>query len=498
MKNLIVKDYILIAKEESENFKKIKRRLNKQKILQFCKQYFIKEFNDKYPKEIKEIKPFTPYEKLLHRYEKRLEERNKKNIGCLELLKKHLIDVKKNKITTHIGFLTDDNVINHNIMELPDAPNEWDILFLQYDVNEYDFEKNDNVHWCKVNISDSKHFIINNNSIDLILDILKQYHHWNGFINKINDLRVYGITQSFFSEKIDNYIHFPYDKWNAKNTTQEEKDKILIEYSKSGYNKLKSLHITPLDWNDTIRFYDNKISNMDPKDKYVLLPSISLICLANDVKRFIHLLHTFLKIDYPMDKLELIVVDDMDIDKRLKGMIPNDSRIKFINLKTKKKEKESEHIPLGYKLNIGAKYANNNLIFHFFDNDIYFPDNFRNIVKCYLLSKKEMIIGNQILEHDKQKNISNKINIYNINNMLYSKRYWLLNMFQEIDDPNVILYKFISFRKNTIVKIPSIFWSFSLNEQTKTIWREKQEIDINLETLISNNIKESYDLLFDN
>ena len=150
-------------------------------------------------------------------------------------------------------------------------------------------------------------------------------------------------------------------------------------------------------------------------------------------------------------------------------------------------------------LNLGAKYATNNLIFNFFDTSIYLPDTFRNIIKCYLLSGKDLIIGHQEFEFNKQTNSSFKNDTYNISNMLYSKKYWLVNMFQEINDPNVILYKFMSFRTNTICKIPSIFWSFQLHNNTNNnVWKRLNEINLNLETLITDKtVKESYNLIWE-
>ena len=49
-----------------------------------------------------------------------------------------------------------------------------------------------------------------------------------------------------------------------------------------------------------------------------MLPSISIICIISDIPKFIHLLHTFLKLDYPIDKLELIVIDHLNIEKKIK------------------------------------------------------------------------------------------------------------------------------------------------------------------------------------
>jgi len=461
MTNSIINNtsFLLIGQPNSENFKRLKRKINKQKISHLFKSI--------------------------------------KNTNILESIKQNLIEIKQNKSTENICILTDQNIIVHNIQNLPEPPNDWDILTLQYDVKKYLFN-NEHVHWSKLEILNSNHFIINNKIINTLLEKLKTCKSFSDFISILNTLNLYGITQSFFSEKIDHFIHFPYDKYNCKKTLQTDKNNILLNHSQTAFNKLKLLNINPLDWNNTINYFDSKLSTKTPSEKYVILPSISIICIISDAPKFIHLLHTFLKLNYPIDKLELIVVDHLNIEKKLKNVIPNDKRIKIINIQNKTTITDPKILPLGYLLNLGIKYSSNNLIFNFFDTSIYFPETFRNIIKCYLLSGKDLLIGNHILQLNKQTNKCFKNNTYNISNMLYSKKYWLTNMFQEINDPNVILYKFMSFRTNTISKIPSVFWSFQLHNQQITTWNEPSQINLNLETLIiDQSIKESYNLIWE-
>lgn len=458
MKNLIKETTsLLIGNPGSVNLKKMKRKLTKQNKI--FKQQILK------------------------------------NINILECIKKNLIETKHNKSSKNIEILTDDNIIVHKYIDLPEPPNDWDILTLQYDVKKYTF--NNNHYWSKLEILDTKHFIINNKAIDNVLEILKTCKNWNDFIQLLNNFNLYGITQSFISENKDQFIHFPYDQYNCKKTSQTEKDLILLDYSKTAFNKLKLLNIPLLDWNKTISYFDNQLLNKTPSEKYIMLPSISIICIISDLQKFIHVLHTFLKLDYPIDKLELIVIDHLNIEKKIKGIISlvESKRIKIINIQNK--ITDTKIFPLGYLLNLGVKYATNNLIFNFFDTSIYLPETFRNIIKCYLLSGKDLIIGDHELEFNKQTDTSFQNDTYNISNMLYSKKYWLVNMFKEIDDPNVILYKFMSFRTNTICKIPSIFWSFKLQDNNNNIWKRLNKINLNLETLITDKtVKESYTLLF--
>ena len=467
MANLITNNtsFLLIGQQGSENLKRLKRKLNKQQLSHLFKTQIIKN----------------------------------SNYNILECLKKHLIEIKQNKSSQNIGILIDHNVMVHKITTIPEPPKEWDVLALQYDVKKYIFESK-NVYWSKLEILDTKHFIINNKIINNVLEILKTSKTTSEFIQLLNNFNLYGITQSFISENKDQFISFPYDKYNCKKTSQTEKDQILLNYSKTAFDKLKLLNVNSLDWNKTISYYDNKVLNKTPSEKYIMLPSISIICIISDIPKFIHLLHTFLKLDYPIDKLELIVIDHLNIEKKLKDVISliESKRIKIINIQNKTTTTDTKTLPLGYLLNLGAKYATNNLIFNFFDTSIYLPETFRNIIKCYLLSGKDLLIGDHQFEFNKQTNTSFKNDTYNISNMLYSKKYWLVNMFQEIDDPNVILYKFMSFRTNTICKIPSVVWSFQLQDNTKIIWKEINKINLNLESLITDKaVKESYNLIWE-
>lgn len=495
--------FILTGIHGSEYLKRIKRKLKKQKLIHLFQESTIKRVISNELSKSNDNNNLKAYPVLLQRYEKQQEEikNNKQKNDYLDCLRQHLLQIKMEKTQYNAGILTEENIITHKLVEIPNVPQNWDVLFLQYNLNKYENgNTNENVvYWCKVNVSDSQYFIINNNSIDTTLEILNKSVDWTNFINMLNNLNCYGITQSFFSERKDQYISFPYDKWNAKTTTEGTKDEILLEYSKSNFNKLKNLYINDLNWEMSITTFDNIMSEKTPGEKYVFLPKISIVCLISDPKKFTHTVFTFLKLDYPMDKLELVVIDDtpLGMDKMLKGLIPNDKRIKFINIKDKNKDNTGV-IPLGYKLNIGNKYATHDIIFHFDDTSIYFSENFRNIIKCFLLSNKDLVIGDKILEFDKQTEISLKNDIYNINNMIYFKKYWLANMFQEVNDPNVILYKFMYFRTSTISKLPSVYWSFKLKQmEEKTIYFEKTSVNVNLETLISdNNIKESYNLIW--
>jgi hypothetical protein len=272
---LNVHNYLFITGENVVNAKRLKRKFNRKKIKHFMDEKHSRSFEHDIPK----------------------------------LLYNHILTTKKklgrNKPDC-IGLLTDNNVILYNsLLRLPPSPQKWDILCCESTIDEYDYKNsNNNIYWCAASIKSSRHFIINWNSIDKILPILKRVHNFTDLIKELNTLQLFTITQYNLSEPIKDQGDLSTIKLN----------KLSIDTLVSDYNKRTS-HIKDSD--------------------YTLLPKISLICPATTTDAFFHTLYSFMKIDYPRDSLQLIVVDDQNLEKKLKGFLPDDSRIKIINISVK-------------------------------------------------------------------------------------------------------------------------------------------------------------------
>lgn len=418
--SLFVQNYLFLLNEKSENGKRMKRKLLKKRLLSLFECKYINN---------------------------NFEEDSIKN------LREYLINIKKKVYdkSSCVGVLTDDNIFKIDITKIPNVPKKWDILFLEYDLKHFDYKNEyNNIYWCKSTVLDSRHFIINIDILDKLLQILKNIKKWSELINSFETFDTFSITKTMFSERVSNYIKFPYDKYNCKTTTIDEKDNIMKEYSKENYSKLKNIVsnegiINP----ELIKNFDLKIAKLDDITKYNLLPNISLISMATNKNKFFHLLHTFLRLNYPKDKLELIVVDDCDIDKLLKNVLPNDKRIKFINI-SKKNQETDEYIkfPLGYKLNIGIKYSSYEVVSHFFDTNVYINDSFMNLVKCYLMSGKDLLLSKDLALYNFTDKVSKKGNTPDIANMIYLKSYWKTFDFDNtLSDSNILVYKYTYFRK---------------------------------------------------
>lgn len=432
-------NYLLLSKENSQQGKRLRKRFKKHRV---DKLFKYSNYNSNFDSE------------------------------SLNLLKEFLISVKRNqrsfnyKNPSYLGVVTDhNNIIIKDFLSVPQLPDSWDILFLQYSLNKIDY-KTPNVVWKRVETDDSKHFLINPYSIDKILDVIKNSKDWSTFIKNIQTHKTFGIQNMFFSEPV------------THSELRENDQDDVLDYTRivNNFGLLKS--------------------RWTPQKLYTVYPAISLVCILTDIKSFLHTLYTFLSLDYPTDKLELVVVDDTDSEKRLKNHLPNDSRIRFLNIKPKESEDpktKMENVNLqfsfGYKLNVALKYCKYDLVFHLFDTNVYFKQNFKNIVECYLLSGKECLSSvDCIVKDDSQ----TKYTISDLGNMLYTKHFWQsFNFNMTNSDYNLLAYNYTKFRKSLVGLVPSIVWSFNI--RTKPTTTNGSIINgSDIETLLTQKDRESF------
>jgi hypothetical protein len=451
--SLSIYDYYFIQKPNSLNGKK-----NKKKLI-----------NKKYPGKIK------------------IEEYINLESDFINILKKILIDFKKHNKNNFsaFGIILDKNVIIHNIAYLPPTPTKFDILCVESDINSY-LEGESNIYWCKTNIKNSGNFIINKEFIDPLLNWLKEEKSLtlSDFWNFINNFQVYSITQYQLSEPIEKYVHHPSTNINSIETLTKEYAVLEEQYTKSLINLIKDC---PISLNVNV--------NSDSDSDNLTLPKISLICPIITEPKLFHTIMTFLYLDYPKDLLELIIIDDTNSEKKLN--LPEDKRIRLINTNPKD-AKTINALSLGYKLNLGVKYASNNIICHFFNNNHYI--NFKENILTFLISKKELSISKDI--GIKYENKTKLLNFPDISSLIYYKTFWTKQAFEEVtlstlNDTPQILYKFIMNRKETILFKSFISSGFKIyfnpNEKFNLI---ENYLNINCDLLIDKKLQESLKITF--
>jgi len=448
--SLSIYNYYFIQKSNSLNGKK-----NKKKLL-----------NKKYSGKIK-IQEYTNLESEF-----------------LIILKKILIDYKKTKLKGSFGILLDTNVIIHNIAYLPPTPNNFDILCLESDINNYIEGGEDNIYWCKTNIKKSGNFIINEIFVDPLLNWLKEENTLilSDFWKFINNFQIYSITQYQLSEPKEQYIHHPSTNINSVELLTKEYKVLETQYSSFLINLIKDCPIT----------LPGSL-NVNVNSEKLILPKVSLICPIILEPKLFHTIMTFLYLDYPKDLLELIIIDDTNSEKKIN--LPQDKRIRLINTNPKDTNlKNLKSLSLGYKLNLGVKYASNNIIYHFFNDNHY--SNFKENILTFLISKKELCISKDIGVM-----YENKTKIFNfpdISSLIYYKKFWTKQAFEEIplstlNDTPQILYKFIMNRKECILFKSFISSGFKLNYSSDL---ECNLININCNLLVDKKLEESLKMYF--
>ena len=441
--------YLLIHKSGSVNSKRLQKRFRKQRL---NKAFIYSEYKTDFQKQ------------------------------SLHLLREFLISIKQKqrlfgyKNPQYLGVLTDDNVLlMRDFFQIPKLPDTWDIVFLEYTLTHID-EKSNNVVWKRVKLSDSRHLLINPYSIDKILDCIKNSESWDIFIQKINEMKSFGITNQFYSEPICKNV----------DTNQE-----------CIYNST----VDQLDYKALTNTFSKYRERVTASHLYNIYPNISFVCCFTNERNFLHTLYTFLSLDYPTDKIELVVVDDTDSERSLKKFLPEDSRLRFINIKPKSEENKlpskvvnSEHyqFPIGYKLNVALKY---DTIFHLFDTNVYIKQNIKNLVECYLLSKADCLVSCDSGIYDPKTNSSDRVNISDLGNMIYSKRFWTNFNFTNVNNFDTVAYNFMKFRQSCIRYIPFLYWSYNFRTH-KHSQEYVKTLNFNLPILLNDRDKESADMIF--
>ena len=400
----------------------------------------------------------------------------------LSIFNEYLLKIKSSLLNENefIGFLSDKNILNTlpntKITTLKSVPENCDVLFLQYIANKLYYDKdNTNENWTRVDVIDSYHFAINSKSIDKILEISNNSKTWSEFIKNLKKLQCYGVTQDQYS-----YIG-----------DEGSKDINSLLYKDINSLLYKDINVTQVG-----NIFDLKCSKLTDIQKYKMFPNVSLLCILTEIDRFIHILHTFLKLDYPKDKLELVVVDDKktNLDTKFQSLIPNDTRISFINLNPENVD-DNYKLPLGYKINTGVKYCKYDVIFHLFDTNVYYIDNFTNLIKTFIMCNKDMLFSKDTGLYNENKDdnkASYKVNYPDIGNMIYLKKYWShCNFKNYIDDTNILLNKFTSLRENCNAYTSFVYWSFKICDKS---YSDSNLLKTNLKKLLPKSILEFYEL----
>jgi hypothetical protein len=194
-------------------------------------------------------------------------------------------------------------------------------------------------------------------------------------------------------------------------------------------------------------------------------PKVSIVTPTRNRKLFVSMMiHQVEKMDYPLDKLEWIILDDSDdiddyeyIRNTVQNVLSKKLSIKCVHL-------EGSH-KISEKRNMGVEMATGTYICHIDDDDYYFPNSLKNKVA--------------FLEHfkDKKRCIGScKLPVYNLTDdtsiiyetnqlpeasMVYAKSFWEEKKFKEHIEGEG--YPFTMGRREQCLDMPYIFSMIAVN-----------------------------------
>ena len=377
---------------------------------------------------------------------------NESSVKCIHdvLHKLRKFRVKYGNYST-ICIATDH--INQNMaskVPLPQLPSgDFQALFLEGTVENY-IKNRDmlNLVWHKCKVKDSYFYLLNARYIDKYLDILSRVKTHVDFIDQLDD--TYIITGGLV----------PCER---------------VEY--------QSITCTALHPKMCLSRFNSVYNNLTDEEKYVMLPKVTLICILTTIEDTFRTVYSFMKLDYPSDHLELIIIDTTGSEKELKKTIPADTRIKVIDAP----EQNSTSNNIGYLLNACNRYATSEVRMHFFDQNVYFVEKFRDLVKMFLASNKECIVSNHTGVFDTLTLQSGFFQQCDLANVMYTRAFWMAHPFKMGVSSHCVVSDFIKTRQNCVSFYPFLYSSY---RRVSTFPEECTTLKVSLESLVDNGVKQ--------
>lgn len=202
------------------------------------------------------------------------------------------------------------------------------------------------------------------------------------------------------------------------------------------------------------------------------LPTVSVVTITRNRHEFFDLMiRNYEAIDYPLDKIEWIIVDDSDNDK---------TKILFDKYLLNKGSKEIKYYKLDMKLPIGKKrnfincLTKNEFIVHYDDDDIYPPLSIITRVRVSLKYNKSCVGCNVVKCYDLINNYSfeakDLVLTVSESTFGYFKNFWSLNKYNNNDNITECI-NFLS--NNEVICIDSNFVIIQLSHNKNTVKRTR-------------------------
>ncbi len=374
--------------------------------------------------------------------------------GCLE---SHYNIIFKNKNKPYVTILEDDLQFLDNF-NIPEPPKDWDMIYLggvEKSVSKY------NKHYNKANnVLSTCGYLINYNCMKYVLKHLKDYP---------NEIDMF--YSEIIQKKFNCYIL-------SSHLVKQYADYSNIENANDDYSAFETKKIPfPKHTIQDDKFLINFDENIE-------LPMITVITPTRNRRKFFELvLYNFNNFDYPKDKIEWIIVDDIDSDD-ISDILPKENNVHYIR-------KKWIYSTISEKRNYACSLANGEYIVHMDDDDIYFPDSITTKIKTLITNKKRCIGNTKFVNiFNKKSHIVGTINSpFSESSMTYHKSFWKENPFNEkLKQGEGTL--FIKNREEECVQIPWYYNFISLTHNDN-ITKDLRKYDVG-ETTIYENLDKFY------
>jgi len=278
--------------------------------------------------------------------------------GCLQSHIEVLRIARKKKLKNVL--ILEDDCEFYDDFSIPKFPEKWDMLYLSGNCKElyedYRYQKEDK--WIHASMATTHCYLVNG-------------HFYSYLINKLKKCRVEVDTYYM------NFVHKDFDCYIINNFRAKQYDcysdieKRVVKYHLKTPEFIQEIEEVE---------YENKNGQCIVKCRPFTdeeLPCVSILTPTYGRKDiFKAAIDNFRRQIYPREKLQWIIIDDSI--ESMEDILPDDDRIKYIKINSKKK------LTIAHKRNLCVEYADYDYLVHMDDDDYYFDDSVLNRIKLLL------------------------------------------------------------------------------------------------------------------
>ena len=392
--------------------------------------------------------------------------------GCRD---SHLqvIQMAKQQKLSYVMILEDDLQFSQNLYKLPEFPEDWNMLYLGGTLTSNIGESND--PWVKIkDCWTTCGYILHSSLYDKVIQDLQTYQ------DEVDRYYVEEIQHQYPCYLVNPIV------------VKQRNDYSDIEQRNVNYDV------------DTVLRNPYQEARHEIKDKqYILktddipeenLPSVSIITPTRDRKElFLLALNNFYNTEYPSGKLEWIIVDDAKEENRVKTILPEDTRIKYLELDVE------VPLPVSQKRNIAVQNASNDIILHMDDDDFYYPQHVLSRVKSLLSNNIQCVGSTQLGCYNVLNKKSFKVgDIHSVlaeATMCYYKSFWKERSFFERVQAGEAIH-FLKSREKQVAQIPFTYVMIALTHRDNLTKKLRSSEDHEKSNVVDgvNNLWNEFDL----